>query len=253
MATWDQAQYLKFEAERTRPARELLNRVPEGDVSVAVDLGCGPGNSTALLRDRWPAAHVRGVDNSPEMLTRARADLPALEFLEADVASYRPSEPVDVLFANAVFQWVPDHAKLLPSLMESLRPGGLLAFQVPDNLSEPTHRLMREVPGPWSASVRALSPRTHVGSPGFYFDLLAPHASQVDIWHTTYEHVMPDAASIVEWVKGTGLRPYLEVVTDRAAYLAAYTAAVDNAYPPHHGGARLLTFPRLFVVAQRKR
>jgi trans-aconitate 2-methyltransferase len=253
MATWDQAQYLKFEAERTRPARELLARVPEGQVSVAIDLGCGPGNSTALLRERWPGARVLGVDNSPEMLARARQDLPALEFIEADLASYRPGEQVDLLFANAVFQWVPGHAQLLPSLMESLRPGGVLAFQVPDNLAEPTHRLMRELPGPWSARVQALSPRTHVGTPGFYFDLLAPHASQVDIWRTTYEHVMPDAEAIVEWVKGTGLRPYLEVVQDRVAYLTAYTAALDLAYPAHHGGARLLTFPRLFVVAQRKR
>ena len=253
MAGWDHAQYLKFEAERTRPARELLGRVPTDDVRVAIDLGCGPGNSTALLAQRWPQARVLGVDNSEEMLTRARADLPALDFLEADVSTYRPSEPADVLFANAVFQWVPDHARLLPALMEALRPGGVLAFQVPDNLNEPTHRLMRELPGPWSASVQALAPRTHVAEPSAYFDLVAPRARQVDIWRTTYEHVMPDAAAIVEWLKGTGLRPYLDVVSDRDSYLAAYTAAIDAAYPAHHGGARLLTFPRLFVVAQRAR
>ncbi len=253
MASWDHAQYLKFESERTRPARELLARVPTDEVSVAIDLGCGPGNSTVLLAQRWPNARVLGVDNSPDMLARARADSPALEFVESDVASYRPSEPVDVLFANAVFQWVPDHARLLPALMQSLRPGGVLAFQVPDNLGEPTHKLMRELPGPWSVSVQAIEPRTHVGGPGAYFDLLAPYSGQVDIWRTTYEHVMPDAAAIVEWLKGTGLRPYLDVVDDRAAYLAAYTAAIDAAYPAHHGGARLLTFPRLFVVAQRAR
>ncbi|HTU60167.1 MAG TPA: trans-aconitate 2-methyltransferase, partial [Polyangiales bacterium] len=114
-------------------------------------------------------------------------------------------------------------------------------------------RLMRALPGPWSAAVQAIAPRTHVAGPGAYFDLLAPHASQVDIWRTTYEHVMPDAAAIVEWLKGTGLRPYVDAVADRDAYLAAYTAAIDAAYPPHHGGARLLTFPRLFVVAQRAR
>jgi trans-aconitate 2-methyltransferase len=249
MPTWDQAQYLKFEAERTRPARELLGRV-NTDVSSAVDLGCGPGNSTALLRERYPSARVIGVDSSPDMLARARRDLPALEFVEADVARYRP-EHADLLFANAVFQWVPDHERLLPALMQALPPGGALAFQVPANLGEPTHRLMRELPGPWSAAVQALQPRPHVKEPAFYFDLLAPYASELDIWHTTYEHVMPSAEAIVEWVKGTGLRPYLEAVSDRDAYLAAYTEAIDAAYPAHHGGARLLSFPRLFVVAHR--
>lgn len=251
MATWDQAQYLKFEAERTRPARELLARVFAEDVQVAVDLGCGPGNSTALLHERWPSARVVGVDNSPQMLARARNDLPHVTFIEADVAAYRPAQPVDVLFANAVLQWVPDHARLLPSLLQSLKPGGVLALQVPDNLNEPSHRSMRELPGPWFAHVQALEPRTHVRGPGFYFDLLAPHASQVDIWRTTYEQVMPNAEAIVEWVKGTGLRPYLEAVPDPEAYLAAYTRAIDAAYPPRHGGARLFSFPRLFVVARR--
>ncbi|MET0284113.1 MAG: trans-aconitate 2-methyltransferase [Polyangiales bacterium] len=249
MATWDQAQYLKFERERTRPASELLARV-QTDARLAIDLGCGPGNSTALLRERFPGARVIGVDSSAEMLVRARADLPELEFVQADVSSYA-SEGADLLFANAVFQWVPEHATLLPRLMQSLQPGGTLAFQVPDNLHAPTHRLMRELPGPWSSAVGALDPRTAVGSTGFYFDLLAPYASDVDIWRTTYEHVMPSAEAIVEWVKGTGLRPYLDVVPDRDAYLRAYTSAVDAAYPAHHGGARLFSFPRLFVVARR--
>ncbi len=249
MASWDQAQYLKFEAERTRPARELLARV-RVEATTAVDLGCGPGNSTALLCERWPSARVVGVDNSSDMLARARQDLPEVEFLDGDVAGYRPAQPVDVLFANAVFQWVPDHATLLPALLHCVKPGGALAFQVPDNLTEPTHRLMRELPGPWSAATRALQPRTHVGAASFYFDLLAPFG-EVDIWRTTYQHVMPDAEAIVEWVKGTGLRPYLEVVPDREAYLRAYTAAIDAAYPSHHGGARLFSFPRLFVVVHR--
>jgi trans-aconitate 2-methyltransferase len=247
MANWDQAQYLKFEAERTRPARELLARVPLAHVERAIDLGCGPGNSTALLCERWPSARVLGIDNSADMLARARRDLPNVEFMDADLATYRPSEPVDLLFANAVFQWVHDHASLLPALLGSLEPGGVLAFQVPDNLDEPTHRLMREVQGPWSGAVRALKPRAPRHPPAYYFDLLAPYAREVDIWRTTYEHVLPDAEAIVEWVKGTGLRPYLEAVPDRDAYLRAYTAAIDAAYPAHHGGARLLSFPRLFV------
>jgi trans-aconitate 2-methyltransferase len=250
MATWDQAQYLKFEAERTRPARELLGRVLLDDVALAIDLGCGPGNSTALLIERFSKARVIGVDSSREMLARARADLPATEFIEADLARYRPDAPADVLFANAVFHWVPNHQQLLPALMRSLKPGGVLAFQVPDNFDEPSHRAMRDVPGPWLEVVQGLTPQTHVREPAYYYDLLAPYASEVDIWRTTYEHIMPSAEAIVEWVKGTGLRPYLEAVPDRDAYLAAYTREIDTAYPPHHGGARLFSFPRLFVVAR---
>jgi trans-aconitate 2-methyltransferase len=250
MPRWDDAQYLKFEAERTRPARELLARVELSSPQLVIDLGCGPGNSTALLHARWPGARVVGVDSSPDMLARARADLPALEFVQADVAAYRP-ERAELLFANALFQWLPDHLTLLPSLLQSLAPGGVLAFQVPDNLDQPTHRLMRELDGPWAEATRALSPRATIGAPPFYFDLLAPLCSEVEIWRTTYEHVLPSPESIVAWVEGTGLRPYLEVVPDRTAYLRAYTAAIDAAYPAHHGGARLLSFPRLFVVARR--
>jgi trans-aconitate 2-methyltransferase len=253
MATWDQAQYLKFADERTRPAHELLARVPLTTPERVVDLGCGPGNSTALLRARWPGAQLLGVDNSPNMLQRARQDYPDIEWLEADVAGFAPRAPVDVLFANAVLHWLPDHAALFAKLFAMLRPGGVLAVQMPHNFSEPSHRLMRELPGPWAprtANVRALTP---VDSAAFYYDVLAATAATVDIWHTRYEHVMADAAAIVEWVKGTGLRPYLEALLEqeRAAYLEAYTAGIAAAYPQRSDGRRLFSFPRLFIVAQR--
>lgn len=251
---WDDQQYLKFADERTRPARELLARVPLSSPSRVVDLGCGPGNSTLLLRERYPVATVWGVDNSPEMLTRARAELPDLTFVEADLSTYRVEEPVDLLFANAVLQWLPAHETLVPSLFAQLTASGVLAFQVPVNFEEPSHRLMRELSGPWSTRVAAVRSRGRAGAATYYYDLLAPHANDVDVWQTTYEHVLPDAEAIVEWVKGTGLRPYLDVLEadERARYLAAYTRAIDEAYPARSDGKRLFSFPRLSVVAVRR-
>jgi trans-aconitate 2-methyltransferase len=253
MASWDDVQYLKFGDERTRAARELLARVPLAAARRVVDLGCGPGNSTALLRERWPDAELTGVDNSPEMLERARRDLPEVAWVLADAGAYEPPAPADLLFANAVFHWLPDHAALFPALLGRLRPGGVLAVQMPHNHEEPSHRLMREVRArlwPGRAEVRGHAP---VASAAFYYDLLAPRAAAVDIWRTTYEHVMADAAAIVEWVKGTGLRPFLDDLADdeRAAYLAAYREAIDHGYPPRADGKRLFSFPRLFVVAIR--
>jgi trans-aconitate 2-methyltransferase len=253
MSSWDDEQYLKFADERTRPARELLGRVPVANARRVVDLGCGPGNSTALLLERWPDARLTGVDDSATMLERARRDLPGIEWVEADAGSFVSSEPVDVLFANALLQWLPAHDVLVPRLFDQVRPGGALAFQVPRNFSEPSHRLMRETPGPWSSRTAGLRSRSPVGSPTFYYDLLAPKARSIDVWQTTYEHVMTDATAIVDWVKGTGLRPYLEALTaeERPAFVDAYTRGIDAAYPPRKDGKRLLSFPRLFVVAVR--
>lgn len=252
MTTWDDRQYLRFADERTRPARELVARIPLGAPATIADLGCGPGNSTILLHKRWPKAKVWGVDNSPKMLQRAKKDYPQLGWMEADISRYAPQGKVDLLFANALFQWLPDHATLLPRLLGSVSPGGVMAFQVPCNFQEPSHRLMRSLEGPWSertAKVRATNP---VETPEFYYDLLAPHCQWVDVWQTTYQHVMKDPAAIVEWVQGTGLRPFLEVLSmeETLHFLEAYTQQIDGWYPPRADGKRLFAFPRLFVVAQ---
>lgn len=255
MAPWDEKQYLKFGDERTRAANELLLRVPLVNAERIVDLGCGPGNSTALLRARFTNANLVGVDSSVEMLKKARADLPGVEWIQADVGDWRPAAPVDLLFANAVLHWVPDHGRLLPSLFDSVRPGGVLAVQMPRNFYEPSHVLMRELEGPWAKRIERVSALTPAESPAFYYDRLAAGAAHVDIWETRYEHVMPDAAAIVEWVKGTGLRPYLDALDDeaeRTAYLRAYTEAIESTYAKRADGKRLFPFPRIFIVAVRR-
>jgi trans-aconitate 2-methyltransferase len=253
VAHWNDAQYLKFGDERTRAARELLARVPLERADRVVDLGCGPGNSTALLRARWPIARLSGVDNSPEMLDRARRDFPNIDWVLGDAGSYRASEPVDLLFANAVFHWLPAHATLFPALISQVRQGGVLAVQMPQSFEEPSHRLMREVRARLMPGRSAVNAATPVAEPAFYYDLLATRATAVDIWRTTYEHVLPDAAAIVEWVKGTGLRPYLDELSEdeRTTYLSEYQAALELAYPARIDGKRLFSFPRLFIVAVR--
>jgi trans-aconitate 2-methyltransferase len=253
---WNAAQYLKFEDERTRPARDLLARVPLETARRVIDLGCGPGNSTELLVERFGTSAVSGLDSDPDMLEKARARLPATGFLQADLESWRPNEKVDLLFANAVFQWLPGHLDLLAALIEHLAPGGVLAVQMPDNLDEPSHLAMEEsgAAGPWAGRFAgARLRRAPLPAPSVYLDRLQGPSVRVDVWHTIYYHPMADAAAIVEWVKGTGLRPYLDALdaADRPAFLADYEARIARAYPPMADGRRLLAFPRLFLVAVR--
>jgi trans-aconitate 2-methyltransferase len=251
--TWSAAQYLKFEDERTRPALDLLSHVPDLAVATAVDIGCGPGNSTELLAARFPSARVVGIDTSADMLAAARKRLPSLTFAEADVATWMPEAPVDLMFANAVFQWVPDHLAVLARLIGGLAPGGVLAMQVPDNLNEPSHVLMREVAvsAPFASRFATPVARDPIPPVGAYYDRLKPLVARLDVWRTTYHHVLAGPAEIVEWVKGTGLRPYLERLDadERPAYLAAYQSAIASAYPAQFDGRVIFPFPRLFVVA----
>jgi trans-aconitate 2-methyltransferase len=253
---WSAAQYLKFEDERTRPARDLLARLPLDRPRRIADIGCGPGNSTEMLAERYPAAEVVGLDSSTEMLAAARKRLPDVTFVEADVAGWAPDRPFDLIFANAVFQWVPDHLGVVARLLEAAPPGGVLALQVPDNLDEPTHELMAGVAstGPWQARFAAPIARETIPPPAAYYDRLKPLSARVDIWHTVYYHPLEDAGAIVEWVKGTGLRPYLDRLDagEREVFLAAYLAEIERAHPPLVDGRVLLRFPRLFVVAARK-
>ncbi len=254
MADWSAGQYLKFESERTRPSRDLLAQIPIADARRVVDIGCGPGNSTELLVKRWPQATVTGIDTSADMLRQARERLPQQTFVEANVAHWVPPEKTDVLFANAIFQWVPNHLKQLQRLIGALPLGGVLAVQMPDNLDEPTHVLMREIarlePFREKLADKARS-RYTLPAPGVYYDALKPFCTRLEIWHTIYNHVLPDAAAVVEWVKGTGLRPFVDPLEapERKQYLAEYTARLAASYVPQADGKVLLRFPRLFIVA----
>jgi trans-aconitate 2-methyltransferase len=255
MTAWSPTQYAKFEDERNRPAIELLARVPLENPLRVVDLGCGPGNSTELLAGRFPKAEVIGLDNSPDMLAAARKRLPNTRFIEADVAQWTPDAPVDLLFSNATFQWIPGHQAVLKRLTGLLAPGGAFAMQVPDNLAEPTHTSMREVAlaGPWKGKFTAPIVREEIRSPAVYYDLLKPISARVDIWSTIYNHVLAGPAAILDWVLGTGLRPYLARLdeSERAAFLERYLERMTEAYPPLVDGKVLLRFPRLFLVAVR--
>jgi trans-aconitate 2-methyltransferase len=254
---WDPALYRRFEAERTRPARDLLGRVPLDRASAVFDLGCGPGNSTELLVDRFGIDAVTGLDTSEAMLLDAAARLPGCRFERGDVSHFTPNERPDLLFANAVLQWVPDHAALVPHLFDLLAPGGVLAIQMPDNLAESSHRLMRDVArtGPFAATIGEAGElrRRIVLDLDVYYDLLAQRAASVEVWRTVYHHPMASPDAIVDWLRATGLKPFLDPLAPgpRAAFLDAYRQRIDAAYRPHADGKRLLAFPRIFIVAQR--
>jgi trans-aconitate 2-methyltransferase len=257
MSDWNPDLYRRYEDERTRPARELLARVPLQRASRVVDLGCGPGNSTELLVARFPGAEVVGTDNSPAMLQSARERLPAVRFELSDIGTWQPAQPQDLIYANAALQWVPDHRTLFPRLFSFLAPGGVLAVQMPDNHEEPTHRAMRDV-----AALPAYADA--IGDPAQlrpamlklpdYYDLLAREADEVDVFHTIYQHRMDSPAAIVEWVSGTGLKPFVAKLdaTQREGYLAEYQRRIARDYPVRADGKLLLAFPRLFIIARRK-
>ncbi len=252
--TWSAQQYARFEDERTRPVRDLIAAIPRNDARTAVDLGCGPGNSTEVLAARYPMATVRGLDSSDDMIRAARERLPGIGFDVADIGDWRAPAPVDVILANASLQWLPDHATLYPQLVAQLAEGGCLAVQTPDNLAEPAHRIARDLAAqpPWSAKLAHVThPDRH--EPARYYALLKPLCARVDVWRTTYFHPLQGHDAIVEWFKGSALRPYLALLDaeEQQAFLDEYRRGVAAAYPSLADGTVLLPFPRLFVVAVR--
>jgi len=256
MEDWSARQYLKFEDERTRPPRDLLAQVPLTQPRLVVDLGCGPGNSTELLVERYPQSEIIGLDSSPDMLRKARERLPKYKFIEADIATWSPPPGADLLFSNAVMQWLPDHPAIMRRLLESLAPGGVLAVQLPDNTREAGLVAQAEVgrSGPWAdhPEVKA-APRGDLPTIEQYYDLLKPVSSHIDVWHSHYNHVMASPAAIVEWFKGSSLQPFLSPLSaaDREKFLAAYSQKIAAAYKPRVDGKVLLRFPRLFILAVR--
>ena len=253
---WGPGQYQRFGDERARPFFDLIARIGAGAPGFVVDLGCGPGDLTAELARRWPGAAVRGVDNSPEMIEAARnwERRPGLSFELADLRDWRPAAPVDVLTANAVLQWVPGHLDLLPQWVSWLSPGGWLAVQIPGNFDQPPHVAIREMVGSptWRPLLGASELARQAGDPGDYLDVLAGTGCQVDAWETTYRHVLPGEDPVVEWVKGTALRPVLALLDAVQAeeFLAEYRERMRRAYPPRSFGT-VLPFRRVFAVAHR--
>lgn len=252
--TWSPAQYLKFETERTRPARDLLAQIAVSDPGRVVDVGCGPGNSTALLAGRWPDAEIVGFDTSETMLAESRSRLPSARFEYGDAATWLPQPGTGVVFANAVYQWIDGHIGHFARIVEALESGAVLAVQMPDNLMQPMHVISREVAArPRFAAVLTGVARDPLPPVAAYYDVLSARARRVDIWHTIYQHVMPDVGAIVEWVKGTGLGPFLQRLDagEQAAFLEQYAAEVEAAYRPAADGRVLMAFPRLFLIAER--
>jgi trans-aconitate 2-methyltransferase len=254
---WSAGQYLKFEDERTRPARDLLQAVPAAAVKCAADLGCGPGNSTELIAARYPDASITGVDNAPDMIKAAKVRLPGVHFEMCGIEEWSGPGPWDLIYANAALQWVGGHERLLPKLAQLLAPGGSLAIQMPDNLDEPSHASMLTAAQsvPFAERLKdAAKARTELGTADWYYALLKPLSSRVDIWRTTYLHPLAGGLdAIVEWVKGTGLRPFLSPLSEaeQQVYLAAYKKELAKAYTPFADGTVILPFPRLFIVATR--
>jgi trans-aconitate 2-methyltransferase len=255
-ADWSARQYLKFEDERTRPPRDLLAQVPLDRPRRVVDLGCGPGNSTELLIERFPDADVIGVDSSPDMLRQARERLPRCTFVGGDLSTWMPEQGTDLLFANAVFHWVPDHPQVLARLLQALPSGGVLAVQMPDTTNEPALSRAEKLAaaGPWAAALaHANAARNDLPRPEDYYDLLRPLCGRIDIWHTHYNHVIENHTGVVEWFKGSGLRPFLAPLDAamRELFIADYSDEIRHAYPARCDGRVMMKMPRLFILAVR--
>jgi trans-aconitate 2-methyltransferase len=250
---WDAGHYARFLDARTLPAVDLLSRIDRTAPRHVVDLGCGPGNSTALLKERWPQASVTGIDSSQDMLAAGQRDHPGIAFAAGDIASWEASVPCDVVFANASLQWVGGHEALLPRLFDQVAPGGVLAVQMPRNQDFATHRLMRQVAaeGPWRDRLSGARGPSPVQPPEFYYDLLAPRSARFTIWETDYIQIMEGVEAIIAWLHGTGLRPFLArlSINEQPIFLARYAGLLADAFPARADGKILLPYPRLFFIA----
>ncbi|MCH8239481.1 MAG: methyltransferase domain-containing protein [Proteobacteria bacterium] len=252
---WDPAQYLAFAGERLIPALDLLSRIPLAAPGTVIDLGCGAGNVTKALKQRWPEAAFTGVDGSPDMLARARAEDPDIEWVEADVNDWRPGAPVDVIYSNAALHWLDDHAALFPRLLGHIAPGGFLAVQMPRNWAAPSHICIAEAvhAGPWRDKLKPLLRPAPTHAPKVYYDILAPLTSSLAIWETEYCQILEGENPVAEFVKGSQLKRYLDALEEpeRSAFENDYRARILEAYPKRENGKTLFPFRRLFVLAER--
>ena len=252
--TWDPGQYLAFAGHRMRPALDLIARIPLAAPGTIVDLGCGAGNVTKVLRRRWPEAQITGIDGSAEMLARASEEEPGIDWRQGELRDWRPEAPVELLFSNAALHWIEGHETLFPRLLAALAPGGVLAVQLPRNFTAPSHRSLYEAAreGRWRDRLEPLLRDEPTKPPAFYYDVLAPLARQLDIWESEYLQLLEGENPVAEYVKGSWLKPFLDALEepDRGAFESAYRDRVLAAYPPRADGRTLFPFRRLFIVAR---
>lgn len=260
MNGWNSEQYLKFRTERTQPSEDLAAHIPISSPEKIIDIGCGPGNSTRVLKNKYPDARVLGIDSSENMIEKAEKDNPDMDFELINVPDEldKLSEKFDIVFSNAVLQWIPDHSALLPKLWELLNAGGTLAVQIPMNFDEPIYKIVSSTAksAKWSGKIG--QPRLfHTLTGEEYFDIVSRLTDDFSFWQTTYFHRMPDAQSIMEWYKGTGLRPYLEALKKFSGQEAAdfereIYEQVEKEYPPRENGELIFRFPRFFFIANKR-
>lgn len=252
--TWKPELYLKYANQRLRPALDLLDHVTLRDARHITDLGCGAGGVTAQLRTRFPDAVITGVDNSTEMLARARMDFGEIAtWRQMDARAWTPEEPQDLIFSNAALHWLDEHAQLIARLMQNVTSGGVLAVQMPNQFAEPSHALMRATAarGPWAKTLNPLLHPAPVASPEDYYAWLKPFSTTIDIWETTYTQEMTGDDPVLTWISATALKPFLEAldVSAREAFCKELAMELRHAYPRRADGVTLFAFRRLFIVA----
>jgi len=256
MPNWNPSHYLKYDDERTRAAVDLAIRVKLESPATIADLGCGPGNSTRVLRNRWPTSDVVGIDNSAEMIDAARQAWPDQSWQRADISEWSPKTQYDLIYSNAALQWLPNHAALIPAVFASVAPGGALAFQIPSSKYATVRTIIHEVSHHAKWTGRMEGPRNvlTMESPAFYYDALCGAARELDIWETEYAHVMESADAITDWIASTGLRPFLgalDTEDERGEFLRELNDRVRKSYEPRVDGHVLFPFRRTFVIAYR--
>jgi trans-aconitate 2-methyltransferase len=256
MSDWNPTQYLRFEAERTRPSIDLAARIEIEAPASIVDIGCGPGNSARVLRERWPRSPILGLDNSPAMIEKAKKDHPELSWKVADASVFDEPGAYDIVFSNAALQWIPDHAGLVPRLFRALRAGGALAVQIPQFPAMPICAAIDEVAASarWRAHTRDCAAVFTYHDAGYYYDLLAPLSTRIDLWRSLYYHRLPDHRALVDFIRSTGLKPYLDALPgeeERTEFELSILGRVEEAYPACADGKVLFPFDRLFFIAYR--
>jgi len=252
--TWDPGQYLRFDDLRTRPALDLIARIPAIEPSAVWDLGCGTGAITHSLLLRWPQAAVHGLDSSPQMLDRAREN-GDIEWLCGEIETWSPDQPVDVLFSNAALHWVDDHESLFPRLFEFVASGGVFAVQMPRNHHEPSHQVLYDLARThrWADRLGDLVIEDPVFTPSMYHEILGSEAQSLDVWETIYQQSLQEPDAVAHWAKGSVMRPYLEALgSDADVFFDEYADALRPLYPQRGDGTTLFPFRRLFIVARRR-